>query len=41
VSWALQRPDFVVYGAATSAEAANGLLRELRSQLDWATGTCP
>jgi len=33
VTWALQRPDFGVYGTATSAREAVGLLAHLREQL--------
>jgi hypothetical protein len=33
VSWALQRPDFVLYGAARSAADAGRLLGDLRAQL--------
>jgi hypothetical protein len=33
VTWALQRPDFYLYGAATNAADASGLLRNLRSRL--------
>ncbi|MHB1928522.1 MAG: bifunctional 3-(3-hydroxy-phenyl)propionate/3-hydroxycinnamic acid hydroxylase MhpA [Acidimicrobiales bacterium] len=33
VAYALQRPDFHVYGTAADAEGAAGLLRHLRSQL--------
>ena len=32
-SWALQRPDFRLYGTATSPEEASGLLEALRHQL--------
>jgi 2-polyprenyl-6-methoxyphenol hydroxylase-like FAD-dependent oxidoreductase len=33
VTWALQRPDFYLYGAAANAADASGLLRDLRSRL--------
>lgn len=33
VEWALQRPDFHLYGTATSAEGASGLLEALRDHL--------
>ncbi len=33
VTWALQRPDFNVYGTATSVSGAVGLLSRLRAQL--------
>ena len=33
VTWALQRPDFYLYGAAANAADASGLLRGLRSRL--------
>lgn len=33
VTWALQRPDFRLYGTATSPEEASGLLEALRNQL--------
>jgi hypothetical protein len=32
-SWALQRPDFHLYGTATDAAGAARLLTDLRSQL--------
>ncbi len=33
VTWALQRPDFRLYGTATSSDEASGLLEALRSHL--------
>jgi len=33
VTWALQRPDFHLYGTATSAEEASVLLAALRHRL--------
>jgi hypothetical protein len=33
VTWALQRPDFYLYGTATDATAASTLLSDLHSQL--------
>ncbi|MFI5040875.1 MAG: bifunctional 3-(3-hydroxy-phenyl)propionate/3-hydroxycinnamic acid hydroxylase [Acidimicrobiales bacterium] len=33
VTWALQRPDFYLYGTATNAVGASNLVRDVRSQL--------
>jgi flavoprotein hydroxylase len=38
--WALQRPDFYLFGAATGLESAAGLLTDLRRRLD-SRAPCP